>query len=258
MHRSRLRSLWLLLPVLAGSLAGQVAPEANAPLLAALASFQQGEGHWAYRQQETQNDRKGQPKLSRVLQIDPSQPWDRRETLVELNGVSATARAQADYQKEREKERRRAERRGGAPVHLRDQLLLDQAVVRQSTADALVFEVPLDPHAQDALPPDKLEVLITVDPTTAQLRHADLRLRAAVRKIGVAKIKALEMSIGFSPAPEAARPAVISVLDAAASASLVFFPVGMSIHVERTDFRWVTPYDDRFEVQVGTATAIDF
>jgi hypothetical protein len=42
------------------------------------------------------------------------------------------------------------------------------------------------------------------------------------------------------------------------SASILFVPFGGSVELDRTDFRHVRPFGDRFEVQIGALKALDF
>lgn len=39
---------------------------------------------------------------------------------------------------------------------------------------------------------------------------------------------------------------------------MLFVPVGGRMEIRRTDFKRVTPYDERFQVQIGPLKAIDF
>ncbi|MGH7947148.1 MAG: hypothetical protein ACREH8_11955 [Opitutaceae bacterium] len=43
-----------------------------------------------------------------------------------------------------------------------------------------------------------------------------------------------------------------------AVASVLFINVGGSMELKRTDLKRVKPFDERFEVQIGTLKAIDF
>lgn len=245
--------------VFAGAAAGSTPPEPVPLLEAALADYATGEGRWAYVQHTVERNRRGNPKSDRLVRVDPSLPWDERQVLVEVDGRAPTVREQRDYQAEREKDRRRAERRGSPPrPRLRDALQISAATVVEQREDVVILEVPLEPDASPDLPPDKLRVLITIQREPARLRAAEVHLREAVRKAGVARIKAVEMHFEFTAADAAGRPPALRTLEASGSASVLFVPVGGSVQVTRTDHRWVKPYDERFDVQIGESTAVDF
>ena len=49
---------------------------------------------------------------------------------------------------------------------------------------------------------------------------------------------------------------LLSLLTAAAS--ILFFNIGGSMSLTRTELKRVRPFDERFEVQIGNLKAIDF
>ena len=118
--------------------------------------------------------------------------------------------------------------------------------------------MPLLPDEETGFSTDKIRMVVNLDPTDETLQKIDARLTEAVRQKAVAKVKDLHLTIEFSrPLPDEEAVALIK-LRGQAAASMLFFPVGGEVQLERSNFRRVTPYDDRFEVQVGPATTLDF
>jgi hypothetical protein len=81
----------------------------------------------------------------------------------------------------------------------------------------------------------------------APAEGADLRARAA-HLPDVTEFAKVE-------APYAAQPSVIT---ASGTGKILFFRVGGSAHVTWTDFKRVTPYNDRFVVELGELKVLDF
>ena len=101
-------------------------------------------------------------------------------------------------------------------------------------------------------------MVVNFDPADETLQKIDAPLTEAVRHKAVAKVKNLHLTIDFAQ-PLSDEDAVALVkLRGQAAASVLFFPVGGEVQLERKNFQRVTPYDDRFSVEVGTATTLDF
>jgi hypothetical protein len=255
-----LRNLRYYLLTLAAStgLFAQTGPPSDV-LSRAIDLFQAGEGRWAYLQTTTEFSRKGVLKSVETVKVDPSQPWDDREVLVTRDGQVATEKQQKSFQRDREKKRLKRERRSGSGGEkLRDRLDLNSARLLESTETTLRYHVSLEARPDDDFPAEKLETFIMVDRATEELRRVELRLRESFRKAGVVKLKSFELTVDFKTDPASTHPATIHYLEASAVASIVFIPVGGSAQVEFEGHRWVKPYDDRFEVQMGEATSIGF
>ena len=60
-----------------------------------------------------------------------------------------------------------------------------------------------------------------------------------------------------SGVPLICTPALVA-LNGDASASVFFVSIGGAMALHRTELKHVKPYDERFDVQIGTLKAIDF
>lgn len=228
------------------------------PLQTAIEDYGSAEKRWAYTETLTEFSRQGDIRKVRVTRVDPSLPWDERDVLVTVDGEPATARQKRKYQQQREKERRRAERGIEHRRRLRDQLNFPLCRIENKTPRARIYEVPLLPDTESGFPTDKIQMFIEIDPRDDSLRSIDAKLRESVRHKLVANIKDLSLTIEFSRPLDTPTATAITTLRGHAAASVVFFPVGGEILLERTDHRWVTPYDDRFQVELGSPTTVEF
>lgn len=233
-------------------------PSPGETLKAAIEIYATGENHWAYRQVQREYDWKGRVKEEIVTQVDPSLPWDERDVLIANADGPATEREQRKYQKKREKERRQVERGAQRERRLRDLIDFDAVTIASRTDGMSTMLLPIRRDPETDFPMEKIAMRAKIDDGTADLRVIEAELLEAVRHKAVANIKGMNLQIHFAPVVETDRPPALVRLQGTARASVLFFPIGGSIEIERTDHRWVTPYDDRFSVEVGTPTAIDF
>lgn len=223
---------------------------APVPLAAALRQFARDAGRWAYTQRFVEYDRAGKVERSWVARYDPSQHYDVQWTLLATDDKEPTEAQQKRFRKQRAK--REKDRKS-----LGELLELPQAVVAfQSSAD-LVYEVPLRLEDGSRFPPDKFQAFITVDRATQGLKLIDVKLREKLRVVGVVSVKSGDARLEFQRVLPDAGPA-IAAISAGATASLLFVPVGGRIEAVRSDFKRVTPYDDRFQVKIGPLKTIDF
>lgn len=217
-----------------------------------------GERHWAYVEVKREYDRKGRLKEETVSRVDPSLPWNERDVLVSADGEPASERAQRRYQKQREKERRARERGAHRERRLRDLIDFDGIEVQSRDGNITTLALPIRPDPDTPFPVEKIAMTAAIDTASRDLIRIEATLREAVRHKAVANIKGMNLAIRFAPVVPEDRPPAIVHLHGTARATVMFFPIGGSVEIERTDYRWVTPYDDRFKVEVGPATAIDF
>ena len=88
------------------------------------------------------------------------------------------------------------------------------------------------------------------------VKHLD-RLLDNVRLMLVANVKSGEFSADFVR-PDPAHGPIMARLQGAADASFLFKKFTADVNTTRKDFAWVTPYDERFKVQIGPLRAIGF
>lgn len=224
--------------------------EVPALLDEAIRKFAADHHRWAYTQHMVMQDRKGKVKEETVVRFDPSRHYDEQWTLLRKNGREAT---EAEVKKHRRERAKRAKDR----KTLGELLDLPKAALLSETAEEVRFEVPLRQDEDSRLPPEKFQVVIHVDRAAGTLRLIELNLRAAWRVAGVVKIKAGEGWIRFEPVAEGFGPAVTAV-SVGGTGSILLIPVGGRSDATRTEFKRVTPYDERFQVQVGPLQTIDF
>jgi hypothetical protein len=132
---------------------------------------------------------------------------------------------------------------------------LRTALVASETPEHYVFEVPLKKN--DRFPPEKFQVLARVTKATKALENISVRLRGSFRSKLVLKVKSGDGTLEFAVVNPKYPPTLTSI-SGDASASVLFVSVGGELELKRTDLKHVKPFDERFEVQIGTLKAIDF
>lgn len=220
------------------------------PLAAAFRAFGRDANRWAYTQHFVVYDGKGRVKDEQLVRYDPSQHYDVQWTMLTKNGKPAT-------ESQIKKHRRQMEKRTKDRRTLGELLLLKQATLARETDTELVYEVPFAPDEDIKFPPEKFQIFITVDRATQTLRSLDLKLRESLRVAGVVKVKTGEARITFAPVLSPHGPAITEVA-VAGSGSVLFVPLSSRTEAKRTEFKRVTPYDDRFTVKPGPLKMIDF
>ncbi len=213
---------------------------------------------WAYTESRVVRDEKGKVKTDVVVRYDPSKPYAEHYTPILINGKPPTA---ADLQKYR-RQGERAEKRDQSSSNDRRKSLgevidLRTAAIVSETAQALVFEVPLKKDGNDRFPPEKFQVLVRVHRTTGALENIAVRLRGSFRAKLIVKVKSGEGTMEFATI-NPKYPPTLTAISGDASASVFFISVGGELELRRTELKHVKPFDERFEVQIGTLKAIDF
>jgi hypothetical protein len=241
--------------VLAGDLpATAAAPEEPpAPLAAALQKLMADEGHWAYTQTTQVFDRDGLPKEGlQVERYDPSQPEDQQWTLVLKKGRPPTGREVHSWKKKKAREMRRREDKPLGEV-----LDINRAQVNREEGPELVYEIPLQQSASRRFPAEKFVVFMTVNRARLTLEHFGLKTRESFRMAGVAKIEQVEIDASFATVDEKYAPQPREIT-AHGAGKVLFFRVGARAEIKWTDFKRVTPYNDRFVVKLGELKVLDF
>ena len=206
--------------------------------------------HWAYTQTVVSKDRDGKVKEETVVRYDPSMPFDEQWTPVRLDGKEPTDRQIKHLRAEHDK--RRKSRRA-----LGELLDLDKATVVEETAATVTYEVPLVKNDNQRLPPDKFRVTARVNKERQAFENVAVRLREAMRLALVLKLKSGEADLDFTSVdPQFAPP--ITALRADGEGSILFVKVGGNYAATRTDFKRVTPYNERFKVKLGEMKFLDF
>jgi hypothetical protein len=223
---------------------------APAPLAEALRAFSQERDRWAYTEHFTSRDRKGATKETRVIRFDPSLAPEDRWALLEEDGRVADERAQRKFRRQMTKD-------GDKRIKLSEYLQLDRATVVRESPGETVYEVPLRKENNDRLPPDKFQVLVTLSRSPARLAAIDVVLREPMRMALVAKVRSGGASIRFARASEEHGP-VVHAVSGQGEATVLLVRVGGSFRAERSEFKRVTPFDERFRVKMGNLDYLDF
>jgi hypothetical protein len=244
---------------LAATLAAQPAAEEDPmdplagspePLAAAIRAYGRDAGRWAYTQHIIQYDRKGRVEQEQLARFDPSQHYDVQWTLLQQNGKEATESQAKKFRKERTK-------MSGNRRTLGELLVLKEAKLVREDDGELVYEVPLKKDDNNRLPPEKFEVLVTLNRGAQTLRAIDVQLKKSWRVVGVVNVKSGEAHLGFETVKPEHGPTVTRIVGEG-RATILLVPVGAKAEVKRSDFKRVTPYDERFNVKIGPLKTIDF
>ncbi len=261
-------SCLFLLPLLA--LAADSGPRAAAPaelallndtLLRTAAAYPR----WAYTEHRVIRDEKGKVKSDLLLRYDPSLPYAQQWTPLKVNGKEPSERDRAKYRALGERAAPPDAAKPAPPtkenirrqVSLGELLDVPRSSIAGETETHFLFEIPLRKFANERFPPEKFEVLARVRKEGALLENIAVRLRESFRSKLVVKVKSGGGAMDFATIDPKHAPALVG-LAGDASASFLFVSVGGSVKLERTEVKRVKPFDERFEVQIGTLKAIDF
>ncbi len=256
-----MKAFFLILAVLLAA-AAPLGAEAPPLLQDALVKVARDKGRWAYT--ESDQMKNGQDKVvdSTVLRFDPSKPYAEQYVPVVVHGHVPT---KADLEKYRQRglqrgrglERAEAEGKPAPGRTLGDVVDLDRAAVSAEDAATVTYEVPLRADNNERFPPDKFQVLVRVNKAQRALEHVSVHLRAPIRYALVLKVKSGEVDAEFAQVDAKHNPAMTTVTGGGA-VSVLFVPVTRSGEMVRSDFKHVRPYDERFNVEIGPAKALDF
>jgi len=239
-----------------------VQAQAPAPLDEALAKIARDRGHWAYTQTEIIRNEKGAVLYEGVVRYDPSKPYAEQFVPLELD---QRAPKRSDFERYREQGERigrrleKAESAGHPPPgqSLADLVDIDHALVAAEDGATITYEVPLRADNNRRFPPDKFRVLALVDKAHHTLGHVSVHLRSAYRLVMILKVKSGELDVDFSPVDPRFSPPMTG-LRGDGTLSVLFLNLRRIGEIKRTDFKRVTPYGERFNVQIGPVKALDF
>lgn len=224
--------------------------DAPPPLAAAIRNYAKDAGRWAYTQHSVEFDRKGKVNKERLIRYDPSRHYDEQWTLLSEEGREPTPERAKKYSRKQAK--RNPDRRT-----LGELLELKHATLVKEDADVLTYEVPLVLKNNTRLPPEKFQVFVEIDRPTQTLRNIDVKLRDSMRMALVVKVKSGGAQLEFARVLPDFGPTLTGI-KAEGAGSILLVPIGGAAEVKRTEFKRVTPYDERFEVKLGPLKAIDF
>ena len=218
---------------------------------------------WAYTEQKVIRDDKGKVKSETLLRFDPSKPYAEQWTPLKIEGREPTERERTKYRRRGEKSGSEFGLSGKAAGDARQRKSLGELIevgkslILSETTTHLVFEVPLLKVGNERFPPEKFLVVARVKKEDRLLENVSVRLRESFRAKLIVKIKSGEGSLDFAPV-NPKYPAALVAIQGDAVASVLFVNIGGSIELKRTELKHVKPFDERFDVQIGTLKAIDF
>ena len=251
-------------PRLVAASPARPATPAELTLLNELLHKTAGDFHrWAYTEHRVMRDDKGRVKSETLLRFDPSKPYAEQWTPIKVDGKEPSEREKAKY-------RRRGEK--GAPASqflttpdpdnrrrrsLGELIDVMKSSIASETPTHLVFEVPLLKIGNERFPPENFLVHARVRKDGGLLENVAVRLRESFRSKLVVKVKSGEGSLDFAPVDPKYPPTLVRI-EGDAVASVLFISIGGSMELKRTELKHVKPFDERFDVQIGTLKAIDF
>ncbi len=273
---------WLLLAWMLSGVAGGLradfklrpaAADETALLKEAMRNNKQDTEHWAYTETTFLQLSKGRGRGETVVEFDPSKPYAEQFTPVKVEG---RAPSEKDFKQYRQRGEKRGERLAKAAVAAADPagaiaappvsrvringsqsaVDLEHPQVAGDEDGRLVFAVPLV-GSRKGVPVDKLELRIVVGKTSRQVEYVTMRVREPFRVKLVAKVKAGELRMDFAVIDPKYGP-VITTFTGNFGASAFFIPVDGTYRRTRTDYKRVTPYDDRFVVETGELKVLEF
>jgi hypothetical protein len=257
-----LRALLLLIVIHSALIAHAAAPP---ELMTAVAKLSEGRDRWAYTETKTNYHPDGTVKDVTIIQVDPSKPYPEQRIPIKIRGRAPTEK---DLKKYRERGEKKAEARARAarlPTPKKDEssttfaslpIDLGAVAVHAEDADTITYRVPLIQNDKQRLPPEKCEMLVSINKQDQTVRNIHGRLTDSVRMKLILKVKNGDFTFDFSrvhpdfpPVPTATR--------IQAHASMLFKNITQDVAITRTEYRRVTPYDERFEVKLGPLEILD-
>jgi hypothetical protein len=213
---------------------------------------------WAYTEHRVVRDNQGRIKSEQVVSYDPSKPYADQWTPIAINGREPSARDRAKFRRrgeEADPERVVTSRR--TPPSLGESIDLARSSVAEESATHLIFEIPLRKVGNERFPPEKFEVQARLRKEGSLLEHISVLLRESFRAKLVVKVKSGDASLDFAQVNPKYPPTLVAI-SGDADWSIFFIAGGGSLELKRTELRHVKPFDERFEVKIGTLKAIDF
>lgn len=239
-------------------------PDEATLLVEALQKTAADMSRWAYTESRLMRDEKGKVKRDEVVRYDPSKPYAEQWTPISTNGKPPTPKELERARKRGEAAQKRDEKRelGTQPdnrVSLGEVIEPQKALIVTADAPAniLVYQIPLRQAGNNRFPPEKFEVLARIDRDTRALQRIDVRLRDSFRVKLIAKVKSGDATLEFGTVDPKHAPTLTAVRGDA-QISILFVSVGGELEIKRTELKHVKPFNERFDVQIGTLKAIDF
>ncbi len=199
----------------------------------AFAKIGADEENWAY----TETSRGLDDNHQTVVRVDPSKPEGQRVTLLKYDGKPPTP---AQLKTWRDQGRDSSATLGDLPPLTSVIDFTDLRVSADETA-AMAFELPIVAGNAN-FPSDKFQALFRVNKTRRALEDITVKLREAIKVVGVVKITDAGLEAHFRTFDPAYPPQPVS-LKAGGAARLLLIKISRSFEATRTDYVRVTPSD---------------
>lgn len=226
-------------------------------LLEGIRKLQIDVDRWAFIQTQVTRNRSGEIKDQRIIRVDPSLKFEVRRILISVDGREPTDKERKKFQKKRENDRLKRQRERWKGGTINDKINLDEATVLSETNRTVVFEVPLVKNEEQQFPPENFQLLITVNRKAEEIEEVSVHLRQHLRKALVARLDSGEMQARFTKV-DSVYTAPLTRIHAEGAGTILFIRFGVTHDEERTDFRRVTPWDERFSVEFGDLEFLGF
>ena len=254
----RFRLAFVFLAILSSRALGTVPPLLEGALEKVSADYD----HWAYTQTKLEKNEKGKVLKRAIVRFDPSKSYPEQFVPLEIDGHAPDASDLRKYRKQGERRGEKiaeAETEGTTPPRktLGELMNLERARLVSETSDISTFEVPLKKDGNNRLPPEKFEVLATVNKRTGAFETIVAQLRSPMRAEVIVKIKSGVGRLEFATVDPQFAPALASISGSGAG-SIMFVPVGRSYELVRTDYQRVKPFGNKFQVKMGPLKSLDF
>ncbi|HEY5078953.1 MAG TPA: hypothetical protein VII43_03870 [Opitutaceae bacterium] len=229
----------------------------------------ENQGHWSFRERQSLQGLPGGAKGDTILVVDPSKPYPKQYSPIQVEGRPPSAGELADYREIGDKvAKRRARDLEESGAHPGDRLRIrinshevtpdiEQATVKAEDGEGVTYVVPLRTNARGGSAYDSFQLTVRVNRARREFEHATIRQRQTVRIALVLSIADAVIDLDFTPV-DPRYPSVITHIAQTAKVKLLFFRRAFSFELRRSGFIRVTPYDERFGVKVGPLRSIDF
>ncbi len=239
------------------------------PLLAAaFRQFLADQNRWAYTETRSHQAKTGQTVRDRVTVIDPSVVYAHQIVPEVINGIAATPAQIAEWARRNDETARQrqalVERLGGLSPEPDFQLKIfqhnirpqfDRATVFAEDDTSVTFEISLE--LDDGRPFPEYQLTARVDKARRDFLHATFRQTTLIRQ-GAGKWTDGLIEVHFTR-PDLNHATVPASIVSQATQKPLFGPASKwHNRTERTDFRRVTPYDERFNVKIGPLRVLGF
>ena len=140
---------------------------------------------------------------------------------------------------------------------LGDLIDVDRATAVAEDAATVTYDVPLRADNNHRFPPDKFQVLVRVNKGAPRPGSYLGAPAGPVRMVLVVKVKSGELDVDFNSVDPVHNPAMTAIRGDG-MLSVFFVNLNRNGSMRRTDFKHVTPFGERFNVQIGPVKALDF